>query len=265
MPCWPLSLPKLAVSPSPLCSHHSSSSLAVELPSRHPLPSRRAVHHHRVAAHCCRSRLHSQSLAVTLASSLAVPCCCCAIAPSLAAKLPSHHPLPSRCSVRHRQVAVHRHPSPFIAVNPSIAGKLMSCRPLLSTAVESITVESPSHHPLPSTVHCRLELPLPGPLLSSSSSRLSSSNSHRAAVHRPSLSSIHCHCHNTFNCRLTIHCCCALNHCLSSGWLSCLLSSRQRLPSTGSGVSTQNIQPFSDARHFSLTCWEAACIVLKRI
>jgi hypothetical protein len=29
-----------------------------------------------------------------------------------------------------------------------------------------------------------------------------------------------------------------------------------------SGASTQHVQPFSHARHYSLTCWEVACIVL---
>ena len=247
MPCWPLSLPKLAVSPSLLCSHHSSVSLAVESLS-HRLSSSIAVTTRGPSLpSCCQLLSIKVALAVPCCHARFVPCCplpSLSIATSHAAKPPSHHPLSSRCSVRHRQVAIHRHPSPFITVNPSIAGKLPSCHPLLSFAVKSITVELPSCHPLPSTIHCCLELPLPGPLLTSPSSHLSSSNSHRAAVHRPSLSSIHRHHHNTVNCRLTVHCRRALNHHLSSGWLSRLLTSRQCLPSTGSGVSTQNIQPF---------------------
>ena len=44
----------------------------------------------------------------------------------------------------------------------------------------------------------------------------------------------------------------------------CFLLSRRRLLSTGSGVSARHVEPFSGAQHHSLTCWEAACIVLRQ-
>jgi len=36
-------------------------------------------------------------------------------------------------------------------------------------------------------------------------------------------------------------------------------------PPVHSGVSARHVQPFFDAQHHSLTCWEAACIVLRQI
>jgi hypothetical protein len=32
-----------------------------------------------------------------------------------------------------------------------------------------------------------------------------------------------------------------------------------------SGCSARHVKHFSDVRHYSLTCWEATCIVLRRI
>ncbi len=124
-------------------------------------------------------------------------------------------------------------------------------------------------------VHCStpfitIELPLRRSLLPLLLSRLLRSNN-RNAVQRPSPSSIHRR--RTFNCRHAVNHQLAfnrhhtLNRRLLSGWLLHHLSSHscRCLLSTGSGVSARHIQPFSEnARHYSLTCWEAACIVLKR-
>jgi hypothetical protein len=91
MPLWPLSLPPPAAPTSPSRSRHSSWSIAIESPSRHPSPSswRCAVHHRQVAIvptivvhhRCARgpsplhSRLSYSSIRrVTAKQSLAIYC-----------------------------------------------------------------------------------------------------------------------------------------------------------------------------------------------
>ena len=141
-------------------------------------------------------------------------------------------PLTSCRAVHHRPVAVHCRQSVHcfqVSVAPSIAVHRRRV-----AVVSSITVHHPSLLSLSCAIHCCPR--------------------HRAvAVHCPSPASVHHRC--------------TANRCLSSGWLWLLrfLSSRRHLLSTGSGFSAGHVQPFFDAQHYSLTCWEAACIVLRRI
>ena len=151
-----------------------------------------------------------------------------AIAPSI--DVPLHRSLMSHRTVHHRRVAAHCRQSIYcfqVSVAPSIAVHHRQVAVVPSIAI---------HHP---------------PLLSLSCAARCCPRHQAVAVHRPSPASVQCRC--------------AVNRRLSSGWLLCFLSSRRRLLSTGSGFSARHVKPFSDARHYSLTCWEAACIVLRRI
>jgi hypothetical protein len=271
MPRWRLSLPPPAAPTSPSRLHRSSSphrrrltitpSHDVELQSRRPSPSI-AVHHgpsprrpsppschHAVLIH--PSPLQPQSIAIALALSLTVSCRAIhrrqgAVRPSIA--VAPHRPSPSRsrpCSLSIRLLLSSHRLSVHCCPSLLSRRRAFHCRrPSLSITIviavhhhhrrdhavpRSITVEEPPRRPLPSRSH-----------------------RHRAvAGHRPSLASVHRHC--------------AVNRCLSSGRLLRFLSSRRCLLSTSSGFSARHVQPFSDARHYSLTCWEAACMVLRRI
>jgi len=124
-----------------------------------------------------------------------------------------------------------------LTITPSLDVELQSRRPSPSIAAH----HRPSpRRPSPPSRH-RAVLIRPPPL----------PRRQAVAVHRPSPASVHRRY--------------AVNRRLSSGCLLRFLSSRRRLLSTDSGFSTRHVQPFSDARHYSLTCWEAACIVLRRI
>ena len=161
---------------------------------------------------------------------------------------------------------------PSITVEePFIAVKSPSLRPLLSIAVQSPSCRlSSSHRAIhhrqaaiapsfivhrrcnhsPSVLHSRH--PSPSIAAEKPSCLPSPSSRHRAVHCRPSLS---------ITVVITVH----HHRCHSSGWLLRFLSSRRGLLSTSSGVSARHVQPFSDARHYSLICWEAACIVLRQI
>ena len=148
---WPLLLPPPAVSisTSPSHSRGSLSSIVIEPPSCHPLPlscccprDRVVPRHHAAPSITLNTPLRHPSLPIVVVLSFhlrhtrAVPRQQGAVAPSLAVKEPSRHPLlsPSRS---HRAI-----PRPRGAVAPSIA----------------VVDEEPSHHPLPwrscRTVHC---------------------------------------------------------------------------------------------------------------
>ena len=192
MPRWRLSLPPPAALTSPSCLHRSfwphcrqlviTPSLDVEWKSCRPLPSI-AVHHrpsprrpslpsshHAVLIR--PSPLQLQSIAIALALSLTVHRHQRAVAPSIAVKEPSRHPLPLRRTVHHHRGAVHRCQSVYcfqVAVAPSIAVHRFHCRsPSLSITVviavhhhrrcdhavpRSIAVEEPPRHPSPSRSH----------------------------------------------------------------------------------------------------------------
>ena len=108
-------------------------SITVESSLRCPSPSIAiALEVHR---HCAHAVPHRPSL---LRSRHAVPCRRVTVAPSIA--LTPRHPSP-----------LSPRPSPFIAVNLSIAVELPSCHPLLPITLESIAVELPLRHPLPPT------------------------------------------------------------------------------------------------------------------
>ena len=104
----------LALSPLRSCRtvHRRQGAIApsIDVPPCHPLTSRHAVHHHRVAAHCHQS-VHCSH--VSVASSVAVRHRRVSVVPSIAV----HHPplLSLSCAVhccpRRQAVAVHR-PSP---------------------------------------------------------------------------------------------------------------------------------------------------------
>ena len=284
MPRWRLSLPPPAAPISPSRLHRSSSPIAVNSPSRGPLMSScsRAVHHHpspSITVH--RHAVHHRQVAI--APSLSVHHHCnrspstsrsrC-LSPYITITEPSRHPSPPRsrraihCCRAAPSLTVEE---PSIAVNPSTAFKSPLHRPLLSIAVQSPSCRTlPSHHAVhhrqvaiapsfavhrrcnhsPSVLHSRHPSPS---IAAEKPPRLPSPSSRHRVVHRCPSPSI------TFVIAVHHH------RCLSSGWLLRFLSSRRRLLSTGSGVSARHVQPFSDARHYSLSCWEAACIVLRQI
>ena len=106
---------------------------------------------------------------------------------------------------------------PLPSIRPLLSSlcRAVHCRPSPSIViVPSITVHHPSLLSLSCAVHC-------------------CPRRRAVAVHRPSAASVHCRC--------------AVNRHLSSGWLLRFLSSRRRLLSTGSGFSARHVQPFSDA------------------
>jgi hypothetical protein len=151
MPHWPLSLPSPAVPTLPSLSRRSSSSIAIESPSRRPSPSscRRAVHHCQVAITPSIVVHHRCACGPSLL-------CSCRSSSSIPVKsLPSiPSSLSGRCAAHQRRVAV----ASSIAVNePSIAvhcrQSVHCCPPVAATpyiSVESIAVKSPSRRLLPS-------------------------------------------------------------------------------------------------------------------
>ncbi len=168
MPRWPLSLPPPAAPTLPSCSHPSSLSIAVELPSRRHLPSscRCTVHCHWGAI--APSIVFAPRSPLLSSCHRAVHCC----------SLPSSR-LPSRCRrAIHRHV--HRHwvvaialSIAVLAIKPSIAVKLLLHRP------PSIA----SQRPLP--LHCQLLSSRPLPSSRPSPSRPQSPSLVRLVVVSP--------------------------------------------------------------------------------
>ena len=183
-------------------------------------------------SHRPSTTLRSQSIAIAIriAPSLTIHRCRGATAPSIAIEEPLRRPLTSRPTVHHCRVAVHRHQSVHCFQVYFALSIAIHCRQV--AVVLSIAIHRPSQLSLCCAVHYCPH--------------------HRAvAVHRPSPASVHCHR--------------AVNHHLLSVWLLRCLLSHRRLLSTNSGISVRHVQPFSDARHNSLTWWEAACVVLRWI
>jgi hypothetical protein len=236
---------------------------SIVIAPRHPSPLSR---HRSVLRR--PSSLQSQYISVALVPSLAVHCCRGAVVLSITVKSPSrrpspfiavHHrcdrspspsPLRSRCPslYRRRGAAV-----PTIAVKELMRRQLMSLRTVHHHRVAAHCRQSVHCFHVsvaPSiAVHHRQVAIVPSiaihhpPLLSLSCAAHCCPRHQAVAVHRPSPASVQCRC--------------AVNRRLSSGWLLCFLSSRRRLLSTSSGFSARHVQPFSDARHNSVTCWEA--------
>ena len=184
MPRWCLSLPLPAARTLPSRLHHSSSPIAVDSPSHYPLMSScsHAVHRHpspSITVH--RHAVHHRQVTITPSLSVHHHCNCsplplrsCCPSPCIAIKEPLHHPLPSRsrrrCSSPSRSrpslsirllLSSHRR---FVHCCPS----LLSCRHAVDCCrtAPSITVKSPSRHPLPSIAvaitlhqHCARAIP----------------------------------------------------------------------------------------------------------
>jgi len=180
MPRWHLSLPLPVAPTSPSRLHCSSSPIAVDSPSRHPLMSScsRAIHCHpspSITVHCHAAHHRQVAIArqVDITPSLSdhhhcdcspSPSHSCCPSPYIAIKEPSRHPLPSIAVAPRRRSPSRSRPSLSIRLLLSSCRRSVHCCPSLLSrrravhrhrTAPSITVKSPLRHPLPSITRSR--------------------------------------------------------------------------------------------------------------